>query len=284
MYDYYDYSSTADTYNQANDLFSTTMQAAMPMMIVSVIIELVIAVYIIFITWRVFEKAGRKGWESIIPFYNIYVAFTIAGLEWWYLILMFVPFVNIYVAVHLSIELAHRFNKSTAFGFGLLFLNPIFMSILAFEKDTVYTPVDGSSNMNSSNNNNFNNNSYNYNTNQNNMNGYNGMNVNNMNNMNNMNNNGMNQSNNMSNSSNNYGPTFNPTSNTNMNSIPSFNSNNNGVNSNNNGVNSSNNMGINNNINTTSSTDAFSLYGNNNNNSTNNNNTINSTDNNKPLQ
>ena len=25
MYDYYDYSSTADTYNQANDLFSTTM-------------------------------------------------------------------------------------------------------------------------------------------------------------------------------------------------------------------------------------------------------------------
>ena len=274
MYDYYDYSSTADTYNQANDLFSTTMQAAMPMMIVSVIIELVIAVYIIFITWRVFEKAGRKGWESIIPFYNIYVAFTIAGLEWWYLILMFVPFVNIYVAVHLSIELAHRFNKSTAFGFGLLFLNPIFMSILAFEKDTVYTPVDGSSNMNSSNNNNVNNNSYNYNTNQNNMNGYNGMNVNNMNNMNN---NGMNQSNNMSNYSNNYGPNFNPTSNTNMNSIPSFNSNNNGVNS-------SNNMGINNNINTTSSTDAFSLYGNNNNNSTNNNNTINSTDNNKPLQ
>lgn len=274
MYDYYDYSSTADTYNQANDLFSTTMQAAMPMMIVSVIIELVIAVYIIFITWRVFEKAGRKGWESIIPFYNIYVAFTIAGLEWWYLILMFVPFVNIYVAVHLSIELAHRFNKSTAFGFGLLFLNPIFMSILAFEKDTVYTPVDGSSNMNNSNNNNFNNNSYNYNTNQNNMNGYNGMNVNNMNNINN---NGMNQSNNMSNYSNNYGPNFNPTSNTNMNSIPSFNSNNNGVNS-------SNNMGINNNINTTSSTDAFSLYGNNNNNSTNNNNTINSTDNNKPLQ
>lgn len=274
MYDYYDYSSTADTYNQANDLFSTTMQAAMPMMIVSVIIELVIAVYIIFITWRVFEKAGRKGWESIIPFYNIYVAFTIAGLEWWYLILMFVPFVNIYVAVHLSIELAHRFNKSTAFGFGLLFLNPIFMSILAFEKDTVYTPVDGSSNMNSSNNNNFNNNSYNYNTNQNNMNGYNGMNVNSMNNINN---NGMNQSNNMSNYSNNYGPNFNPTSNTNMNSIPSFNSNNNGVNS-------SNNMGINNNINTTSSTDAFSLYGNNNNNSTNNNNTINSTDNNKPLQ
>ena len=274
MYDYYDYSSTADTYNQANDLFSTTMQAAMPMMIVSVIIELVIAVYIIFITWRVFEKAGRKGWESIIPFYNIYVAFTIAGLEWWYLILMFVPFVNIYVAVHLSIELAHRFNKSTAFGFGLLFLNPIFMSILAFEKDTVYTPVDGSSNMNSSNNNNFNNNSYNYNTNQNNMNGYNGMNVNNMNNINN---NEMNQSNNMSNYSNNYGPNFNPTSNTNMNSIPSFNSNNNGVNS-------SNNMGINNNINTTSSTDAFSLYGNNNNNSTNNNNTINSTDNNEPLQ
>lgn len=274
MYDYYDYSSTADTYNQANDLFSTTMQAAMPMMIVYFIIELVIAVYIIFITWRVFEKAGRKGWESIIPFYNIYVAFTIAGLEWWYLILMFVPFVNIYVAVHLSIELAHRFNKSTAFGFGLLFLNPIFMSILAFEKDTVYTPVDGSSNMNSNNNNNFNNNSYNYNTNQNNMNGYNGMNVNNMNNMNN---NGMNQSNNMNNYSNNYGPNFNPTSNTNMNSIPSFNSNNNGVNS-------SNNMGINNNINTTSSTDAFSLYGNNNNNSTNNNNTINSTDNNKPLQ
>ncbi len=229
MYDYYDYSSTVDTYNQATGF--------------GMIIELAIAIYIIFITWKVFEKAGRKGWECIIPFYNIYVYFTIAGLAWWYIILMFVPLVNIYVAVHFAIELAHRFNKSTAFGFGLLFLNPIFMSILAFEKDTVYTPKDGSSNMNGSNNSsNYNNN---YNTNQNNMNGYNGMNANSMYNTNNMNNNGMNQPNNMSNNSNNYGPIFNPTSNTNMNNIPSFN---------------------------------------NNNNSTNNNTTTNTTDNNKPLQ
>ena len=220
MYDYYDYSSTADTYNQMNNLFSTTMQAAMPMVIVFTIIELAIAAYIIFITWRVYEKAGRKGWESIILFYNIYVFFTIAGLEWWYIILMFVSLVNIYVAVHFAIKLAHRFNKSTAFGFGLLFLNPIFMSILAFEKDTVYTTKDGSSNMNGSNNsNNYNNN---YNANQNNMNN-NGMNVNGMYNTNNINNNGMNQPNNMSNNSNNYGPSFNPTSNTNMNNIPSFN-------------------------------------------------------------
>ena len=198
MYDYYDYSSTVDTYNQATGF--------------GMIIELAIAIYIIFITWKVFEKAGRKGWECIIPFYNIYVYFTIAGLAWWYIILMFVPLVNIYVAVHFAIELAHRFNKSTAFGFGLLFLNPIFMSILAFEKDTVYTPKDGSSNMNGSNNSsNYNNN---YNTNQNNMNGYNGMNANSMYNTNNMNNNGMNQPNNMSNNSNNYGPSFNPTNNT----------------------------------------------------------------------
>lgn len=262
MYDYYDYSSTADTYNQANDLFSTTMQAAMPVMIVSVIIELAVAAYVIFINWRVYEKAGRKGWESIIPFYNIYVFFTIAGLEWWYILLLFVPFVNIYVAVKLAIEFAHRFNKSTAFGIGLLFLNPIFMSILAFEKDTIYIPVDGSNNMNGNNNNN---NNYNYN--QSNM---------NVNNMNSVNNNGMNQPNNMGNNSNNYGPNFNPTNNTNMNNIPSFNSNNNNTNN-------SNNMGINNDLNTRSSVDAFRIYGNNDNNNNNTNNDSND-NNNKPLQ
>lgn len=266
MYDYYDYSSTADTYNQANDLFSTTMQAAMPVMIVSVIIELAVAAYVIFITWRVYEKAGRKGWESIIPFYNIYVFFTIAGLEWWYILLLFVPFVNLYVIVHLALEFARRFNKSTAFGFGILFLNPIFMSILAFEKDTVYTPVDGSNNMNGNNN-------YNNNYNQSNMNGYNGMNVNNMNSVNN---NGMNQPNNMGNNSNNYGPNFNPTNNTSMNNIPSFNSNNNSANN-------SNNMGINNDLNTRSSVDAFRIYGNNDNNNNNTNNDSND-NNNKPLQ
>lgn len=39
-------------------------------------------------TWKVFEKAGQAGWKSIIPFYSIWVLIEIAGLSWWWFLLM----------------------------------------------------------------------------------------------------------------------------------------------------------------------------------------------------
>lgn len=97
------------------------------------ILYLVLLVAIIVGMWKVFEKAGEKGWKSLIPFYSTWVLFEIAGKPGWWLLLALIPFVNIYAGVVLALELAKRFGKSTAFGiFGLFFFSFVGYLILGF--------------------------------------------------------------------------------------------------------------------------------------------------------
>ena len=37
--------------------------------------------------WKLFKKAGKQGWEAIVPYYNTYVLIEIAGLNWWYFLI-----------------------------------------------------------------------------------------------------------------------------------------------------------------------------------------------------
>lgn len=41
------------------------------------IIYLLIVVLLLVSMWKVYEKAGRQGWEGIIPIYNLYVMLQI---------------------------------------------------------------------------------------------------------------------------------------------------------------------------------------------------------------
>ena len=86
----------------------------------------------IIINWKLFTKAGREGWKSLIPFYNLYIEFEIAGMNGWMFLLMLVPLVNYVMPFVLMYKLGKAFNKSTAFCIGLIFLSPIFLAILAF--------------------------------------------------------------------------------------------------------------------------------------------------------
>ena len=38
-----------------------------------------------------YKKAGKDGWEAIIPFYNKWVLTEIAGLEWWWFLILIAP-------------------------------------------------------------------------------------------------------------------------------------------------------------------------------------------------
>ncbi len=50
----------------------------------------ILVFYIIFIIafWKIFTKAGEKGWKSLIPIYNTYIMFKIVNMKswFWYLI------------------------------------------------------------------------------------------------------------------------------------------------------------------------------------------------------
>ncbi len=123
MYEY-DYSSSIST----SDLFAfsgTTM-----------LISAAIGILIIVAMWKIFTKAGKPGWASIVPIYNIIVMLEIAGLPTWYILLCLIPFANIYVTFKMYIEIAHKFGKSTGFGVGMVLLSVIFIPMLGFSDAT----------------------------------------------------------------------------------------------------------------------------------------------------
>jgi signal peptidase I len=95
--------------------------------------------------WKLFEKAGKPGWASLIPIYNIIVMFEIVGKPYWQLVLFLVPFANIYVAITLVIGMAKSFGK---FGIGnyllALFFGYIMYPIWGFDANTRYLgPSEG---------------------------------------------------------------------------------------------------------------------------------------------
>ena len=85
--------------------------------------------------WKIFKKAGKPGWASIVPIYNIYIMCEIAEKEWWYVLLSCVPFANIYAMIVLYNGMAKRFGKSGGFVAGMLLLPVVFFPMLAFGKD-----------------------------------------------------------------------------------------------------------------------------------------------------
>jgi len=85
--------------------------------------------------WKIFEKAGEEGWKVLIPVYNTYTLFRIAGRNGWGFLLLFIPVVNFVVTIILAIDLAKHFGKSTTFGVvGLWLFNVIGALMLGFGK------------------------------------------------------------------------------------------------------------------------------------------------------
>lgn len=82
--------------------------------------------------WKTFTKAGKPGWATLVPIYNLVVMLQIAGRPVWWLLLMFIPIVNFFVTLVVSIDIAKNFGKSMGFGLGLAFLGPIFYPVLGF--------------------------------------------------------------------------------------------------------------------------------------------------------
>ncbi len=93
---------------------------------------LIVLLFTFVIEWKVFTKAGKPGWASLVPNYNIVVMLEIAGRPTWWVLLFFIPIANIVVGVLLMIDFAKSFGKGTGFAVLLILLPFIGMPILAF--------------------------------------------------------------------------------------------------------------------------------------------------------
>jgi len=89
--------------------------------------------------WKVFKKAGYQGWESLVPFYNTYVLCDIVFGNGLLFLISFIPYVNTVFILVLYFKLAGVFNKSTAYGIGLVFLSPIFVIMLGMDSNAYYS-------------------------------------------------------------------------------------------------------------------------------------------------
>lgn len=123
--------NSLDAYNstvmQSSDQLQEQLAATGP-------VTLVVSILSIVAMWIIFKKAGQAGWKCLIPIYNVYTLVKIVDGNGWKFLLLLIPFVNIVYAIMLVFRLAKSFGKGVGFGFGLLFLNTIFMLILAFGK------------------------------------------------------------------------------------------------------------------------------------------------------
>lgn len=82
--------------------------------------------------WYMFEKAGKPGWASIVPIYNIIVMLEIAQKPTWWLAMFFLPIANIIFLVMMFNGISKSFGKDAGFTVGMVFLNQIFFAILGY--------------------------------------------------------------------------------------------------------------------------------------------------------
>ena len=141
------YSSYYSNYPSNYDVSAAAATTLIGALMVYLVI--ILAVYIIQIVamWKLFGKAGEKGWKSIIPIYNLVILFKISGLSPWLILVYFaaiIPIIGwiapIALTAYLCYKLAKSFGKDGGWAVGLYFLAPIFYMILAFGKSEYVGP------------------------------------------------------------------------------------------------------------------------------------------------
>lgn len=129
-----------------------------PLAIFFTVNSLILLVLLTVAEWRIFTKAGEKGWKSLIPFYSVFVSHHIIGMSHiWFildmiflaveLILVFIEnvpdwlelwfgivvgvFTIVCEIIHIN-KLCNAFGKKLLFKIGMFFLPQVFPLIIAF--------------------------------------------------------------------------------------------------------------------------------------------------------
>ena len=84
MYD--DFGLTNITTNSNNNYGALAALGAFALFLI--LIAIAVVVVVIIGEWKMYKKAGKKGWECIIPFYSNWVYADIAGLNWWWFFIL----------------------------------------------------------------------------------------------------------------------------------------------------------------------------------------------------
>ena len=85
---------------------------------------------ILYGNWKMYEKAGKPGWASIIPIYNLIVLYEIIGRELVKVLFLLIPIVNLYFIITAYISLAKSFGKRETGEYVLtIFFAPLYLGL-----------------------------------------------------------------------------------------------------------------------------------------------------------
>ncbi len=90
--------------------------------------------------YRIFQKAGYKGWTALIPFFNLYIWLKVVDKPlWWYLFLI-LPFINVFTLLLMVVETLKCFRKDGLGEQALGVLFPfVYLPYLGFSPQEKYT-------------------------------------------------------------------------------------------------------------------------------------------------
>lgn len=90
--------------------------------------------------WMIFEKAGYKGWMSVIPFYNLYIWLKLIYKPLWWFVFLIIPFINVFTVLLMVVETLKCFRKDGIGEQALGVLFPfVFFPYLGFSPKEKYT-------------------------------------------------------------------------------------------------------------------------------------------------
>lgn len=92
-------------------------------------------------TWKLYEKAGRKRWEALVPVYNAIVLMGIIRRPKWWTILLFIPIVNLIMFPVVWVQTLRVFGKTSATdaAIGIATLG-LYIYALNYNDNTKYIP------------------------------------------------------------------------------------------------------------------------------------------------
>ena len=82
---------------------------------------------------RLYEKAGRKSWHSLIPILNNYIDCDLAFNKGILFLLFAIPGVNIIMIMLVNYNISKNFGKSTGFNVGMALIPYVFLPLLGFD-------------------------------------------------------------------------------------------------------------------------------------------------------
>ena len=112
------------------------------MLLLLILIPLSFTIPAIF-AYQLFEKSGKPGWNTLVPFYNLYIWLQIIKKPLWWYIFLLIPFINVFVFMLMIVEMLKCYGKFGLIQQGVGAIFPfLYLPYLGFKANVVYTHPD----------------------------------------------------------------------------------------------------------------------------------------------